>query len=133
MFGMIGTFLAYWFIVNGQGDAFKMFAAVTGLVGGPIAAIFILGFFAKRVGANAAWIGLAVSLFIAFYISNPFGLPYTKPDVNAFLVAPIVLLSGIIPALIASFFFKAPTHAEIDGLTYATAMDKPEVIIGAKK
>ena len=131
--GVIGTFLAYWFIVNGQGDAFKMFAAVTGLVGGPIAAIFILGFFAKRVGANAAWIGLAISLFVAFYISNPFGLPYTKPDVNAFLVAPVVLLCGIIPALLASLFFKAPTAEEIDGLTYATAMDKPEVIIGAKK
>ncbi|RIY33926.1 hypothetical protein CJP74_00445 [Psittacicella melopsittaci] len=120
--GLLGTALAYYLIVEGQGDAFKLFAGLTGLFGGPLAAIFLLALFWDRAGKAAGYVCLLVAIAVSFYIANPLGLDY-KANISPFLVALVIIACGVISGVIASFIFPAPKREEIKNLTYKTVME----------
>lgn len=124
--GIFSTILAIRFLQVGQGNMFLYFQAITGLLGGPIAGLFLIGIFSDRINNKAAWIGFITSSIVAVYIGNPAGLltkflsGYTKPEVFELLTGLIIILSCVVPAWIASFFLEKPEKEEIEGLTYST-------------
>ena len=122
--GIVSTILAIQFIIKGQGDIFLYFQAITGLLGGPIAAIFLVGIFFDRVDSRAVWIGFIVSILLAFYISDPAGMvskiipSYTKPKIFEFMISFIIIGSGVIASFLASFIFGRPSEDKIRQLTF---------------
>ncbi|TXJ39450.1 sodium:solute symporter [Brachyspira pilosicoli] len=126
--GIFSTLLAIYFIYNGQGDMFLYFQAITGLLGGPIAGVFLIGIFFDKVESKAVWIGFIVSVIIAFYVSNPAGMltkfipGYVKPKIFEFMLSFIIIGSSVIVSFISSFFFGRPSEEKIKGLTYSTTI-----------
>lgn len=124
--GIFSTLLAIRFLQVGQGNMFLYFQAITGLLGAPIAGLFLIGIFSEKIDSKAAWVGFISSSLTAIYIGNPVGLltkffpTYTKPMLFELLMGLIVILACIIPAWIASFFFQNPKKQNINGLTYST-------------
>ncbi|MGL5904575.1 MAG: sodium:solute symporter [Cetobacterium sp.] len=122
--GILSTVLAIRFLQAGQADIFLYFQAITGLLGGPIAGLFLIGIFSERIDNRAAWIGFISSVIVAIYVANPAGLltkfipGYTKPVVFEFLISLLVIGSCVISAWMASFIFGKPKNENIDGLTY---------------
>jgi len=127
--GLISTALALHFLKAGQGDMFLYFQAITGLLGGPIAGLFLAGIFIKRINAKSAWFGFGISIIVATYIGDPAGLlsgyipGYVKPQIFEFMISLVVILACVVPAYISSFFFVTSNEesARAEGLTYATA------------
>ncbi|WP_281816673.1 sodium:solute symporter [Brachyspira pilosicoli] len=126
--GIFSTLLAIYFIYNGQGDMFLYFQAITGLLGGPIAGVFLIGIFFDKVESKAVWIGFIVSVIIAFYVSDPAGMltkfipGYVKPKIFEFMLSFIIIGSSVIVSFISSFFFGRPSEEKIKGLTYSTTI-----------
>ena len=126
--GIFSTILAVYFLYHGQGDMFLYFQAVTGLLGGPIAAIFLVGIFFDRVESKAVWIGFILSVIVAFYISDPAGMltkfipGYAKPKIFEFMISFIIIGVGVIGSFLASFAFGKPSEEKIKGLTYSTTI-----------
>lgn len=124
--GIISTCLAMRFIQVGQGDMFLYFQAITGLLGGPIAGVFLVGIFFDKVNAKAAWCGFIVSVIIATYLGNPAGLltkfipGYQVPQIFEFSIAPIIIGSNVLVSLIASKFTGKAAPETTKGLTYSS-------------
>ena len=130
--GIAGTLIAMVFITQGQSDMYVLFNSILGLLGSPIAGIFLLGIFSTKVGTKAAWIGFWTSSLVALYLGNPGGifniLPgYAKPDIFGFLFAPIVISACMIPAYVAAMFLPAPEKEKIEGLTYMSLADTSDI------
>ena len=126
--GIFSTLLAIYFIYNGQGDMFLYFQAITGLLGGPIAAVFLVGIFFDKVESKAVWVGFALSVIVAFYVSDPAGMltkfipGYAKPKIFEFMISFIIIGVGVIASFLASFAFGKPSAEKIKGLTYSTTI-----------
>ncbi|HIF9182369.1 TPA: sodium:solute symporter [Photobacterium damselae] len=124
--GIISTVLALHFLSEGQGDMFLYFQAITGLLGGPIAGLFLTGIFISRVNAKSAWIGFSISVLVAIYISDPAGIltklisGYDKPHVFELLISLLIILSCIIPAYVSSLVIGPAEEDKTKGLTYWT-------------
>lgn len=122
--GIISTILAIRFIQVGQGDMFLYFQAITGLLGGPIAGVFLVGIFFEKVNTKAVWIGFISSVVVAVYLGDPAKLlttylpGYNPPHVFEFLISFIIIGTNIIVSLVCSLFFGKPSKEKIDGLTY---------------
>lgn len=130
--GVAGTLVAMHFVISGPGDMYTLFNGIIGLLGGPIAGVFLLGIFVKRVNYQAAWIGFLVSALLSLYVSNPAGIlslipGYTKPEIFPFLFALVMIAACIIPAYIASFFLPAPEEKKISGLIYESLSDLSDI------
>ena len=130
--GILSTVLAVYFLYHGQGDMFLYFQAVTqaitGLLGGPIAAVFLVGIFFDKVESKAVWVGFALSVIVAFYVSDPAGMltkfipGYAKPKIFEFMISFIIIGVGVVGSLLASFAFGKPSAEKIKGLTYSTTI-----------
>ena len=126
--GIFSTLLAIYFIFNGQGDMFLYFQAITGLLGGPIAAVFLVGIFFDKVESKAVWVGFILSVIVAFYVSDPAGMltkfipGYAKPKIFEFMISFIIIGVGVVGSLLASFAFGKPSAEKIKGLTYSTTI-----------
>ncbi|MFC6276895.1 sodium:solute symporter family transporter [Psittacicella hinzii] len=118
--GLLGTALAYYLILEGQGDAFKLFAGLTGLFGGPLAAIFLLALFCDRAGKEAGLACLLSAIAFSFYLANPLKLGYTPIEVSPFLNALAIIGVGLVAGIIASFIFPAPKKESLQNLTYSS-------------
>lgn len=125
--GIISSILAFRFLEVGQGDIFLYFQSITGLLGGPIAGLFLIGIFIEKASSKDAWIGFIISIFVAFYIGNPMGLMniilgYVKPEIFEFLISLLIIGSCVVSAWISSTIFikkdtkiKYKTKYSIDG------------------
>ena len=126
--GIFSTLLAIYFIFNGQGDMFLYFQAITGLLGGPIAAVFLVGIFFDKVESKAVWVGFILSVIVAFYVSDPAGMltkfipGYAKPKIFEFMISFIIIGVGVLGSFLASFAFGKPSAEKIKGLTYSTTI-----------
>lgn len=130
--GIISTILAVHFLYAGQGDMFLYFQAITGLLGGPIAGVFLVGIFFDKVNTKAVWVGFIASVLVATYLGNPMGLltklipGYTTPKIFEFLISLLIIGSNVVVSLIASLFTGKPTLENIKGLTYSTVKNMEE-------
>ncbi|WP_297276920.1 sodium:solute symporter [uncultured Brachyspira sp.] len=127
--GIFSTSLAIYFVCKGeQGDMFLYFQAVTGLLGGPIAAVFLVGIFFDKIETKAVWVGFIVSVIVAFYVSDPAGMltkfipGYAKPKIFEFMISFIIIGVGVLGSFLASFAFGKPSAEKIKGLTYSTTI-----------
>lgn len=105
--GLLSSMLAFRFLKVGQGDIFLYFQSITGLLGGPIAGLFLVGIFIEKATSKEAWVGFLISVFMAFYIGNPMGimeiLPgYSKPQIFEFLISLVIIGSCVIPSWVMS-------------------------------
>lgn len=105
--GLLSSMLAFRFLKVGQGDIFLYFQSITGLLGGPIAGLFLVGIFIEKATSKEAWIGFLISIFMAFYIGNPMGimeiLPrYSKPQIFEFLISLVIIGSCVVPSWLMS-------------------------------
>lgn len=105
--GLLSSMLAFRFLKVGQGDIFLYIQSITGLLGGPIAGLFLVGIFIEKATSKEAWIGFLISIFMAFYIGNPMGimeiLPgYSKPQIFEFLISLVIIGSCVVPSWLMS-------------------------------
>lgn len=131
--GILGTLIGMYFIAAGQGDMYVFFNSVLGLLGGPIAGVFLLGIFSDRVSAKAAWIGFSISAVVSIYLGNPGGIlklipGYSQPQIFGFLFPPIVMLSCMIPGYIAAMILPPAAPEKIKGLTYKSLKDQTDIL-----
>ena len=107
---------------------FLYFQAITGLLGGPIAAVFLVGIFFDKIESKAVWVGFILSVIVAFYISDPAGMltklipGYAKPKIFEFMISFIIIGVGVLASFLASFAFGKPSAEKIKGLTYSTTI-----------
>lgn len=130
--GIAGTLVAMHFVISGPGDMYTLFNGIIGLLGGPIAGVFLLGIFVKKVNSQSAWIGFIISTLLSLYVANPANIltfipGYTQPEIFPFLFAPLMIAACIIPAYIASFFLPAPKEEKISGLIYESLADLSDI------
>ncbi len=130
--GILSTLVAMHFVVSGPGDMYTLFNGIIGLLGGPIAGVFLLGIFVKRVNTQAAWIGFIISTLLSIYMANPAGIlsfipGYTQPEIFPFLFALVMILACMIPAYIASFFLPLPKEEKTSGLIYKSLADFSDI------
>ena len=135
--GLISTLLAVRFLNGGPNDIYLYFQAITGLLGGPIASVILVGIFFDKVNTVAVWIGFAASTILAFFITDPAGimsklfgaegllaLGYTKPPVFEILVSFLIIIAGVVVSLIASLICGRPKKEKVENLTYSSLMKK---------
>ena len=130
--GILSTILAVHFINAGQSDMFLYFQAITGLLGGPIAGVFLAGIFFEKVDTKAVWVGFIASVLIAIYLTNPMNIAssiipnYVQPKVFEFMISFLIIGGSVIVSLIASFVTGSPRAEQIKGLTYSSVRKMKE-------
>ncbi len=67
LLGILGTVLALILSVLDTGHLFDFLIGLMGLIGSPLAGLFLLGLFVKRAGSAHAWMGVVCSLFAIVY------------------------------------------------------------------
>ena len=128
--GLISTLLAVKFLSGGPSDIYLYFQAITGLLGGPIASVILVGIFFDKVDTKAVWIGFIASTILAFYLTDPSGIVsklipiYSKPQVFEILISFLIIVSGVVVSLIASLICGKPNKDKTDNLTYTSLMKK---------
>ncbi|MGL4524692.1 MAG: sodium:solute symporter [Spirochaetia bacterium] len=130
--GILGTLVAMSFVVNGQGDMYTLFNAIIGLLGAPVAGIFLLGIFCRKAGIVAAWIGFGVSAALSVYLGNPAKIlswipGYEQPQIFPFLFAFIILFVSVVVGFLASMFTSNPGEEKLKGLTYTSLGDLSDI------
>ncbi|MGL4388512.1 MAG: sodium:solute symporter [Brevinema sp.] len=130
--GTFGVLIAMYFIAVGQNDMYIFFTAIIGLLGSPIAGVFLLGIFSSKVNSTGAWIGFFVSATTAIYLGNPgdilnFIPGYSKPEIFGFLFAPIVLTACLVPGYLSTIFLAPASAEKINGLTYHSLNDLSDI------
>ncbi|MDA0347363.1 MAG: sodium/solute symporter [Verrucomicrobia bacterium] len=77
--GILGTAFAIILSTMEVGHIFDLLIGLLGLIGSPLAGLFLLGLFVKRAGSMHAWIGVSssvIALAYAKYFTNLNGLLY---------------------------------------------------------
>ena len=111
---------------------FLYFQAITGLLGGPIAGVFLVGIFFDKVNTKAVWVGFIASILIAVYLTNPMGMAaavipnYVKPQVFEFMISFLIIGGSMVVSLLASFVTGKPEKEKVEGLTYSTVKNMEE-------
>lgn len=124
--GILSTILAVHFLYAGQGDMFLFFQAVTGLLGGPIAGVFLAGMFFEKVNTKAVWVGFIASILVALFLTNPMNMVsavipgYVKPQVFEFMISFLIIGVSLVVSFLASFVTGTPAREKVEGLTYAS-------------
>ena len=127
--GITSTILAVHFLYAGQGDMFLYFQAITGLLGGPIAGVFLVGIFFDKVNTKAVWVGFIASILIALYLTNPMGMAaavipnYVRPQVFEFMISVLIIGGSVVFSLLASLVTGKEDPSKVKGLTYSTVKD----------
>lgn len=67
LLGILGTAFALILSAMDTGHIFDFLIGLMGLIGSPLAGLFLLGLFVKRAGSAHAWIGVACSLLAIVY------------------------------------------------------------------
>ena len=67
LLGIVGTVFALILSAMDTGHLFDFLIGLMGLIGSPLAGLFLLGLFVKRAGANHAWTGVTCSLLAIIY------------------------------------------------------------------
>ncbi|KAF0094247.1 MAG: solute:Na+ symporter SSS family [Puniceicoccaceae bacterium 5H] len=121
-----------------DGGLYDYLQGVQGYLAPPIAAVFLLGLFWKRINAyGAAWClggGFALgmtklaieSVFGATRVSDPAFLAAIG-DFNKFYAAGVLFVISILILIGVSLMTEAPPATKTDSLTYATVSGDPEV------
>jgi SSS family solute:Na+ symporter len=128
------------------GGLYKYLQSVQGYLAPPIAAVFLLGLFWKRINAKGAMWGLIIGFVLgmakltiqarysALDAAKSSGsvLLSAIGDFNFLYATGVLFVISAIIVVVISLLSKAPDEASIEGLTYAS-IDKKEVRASVKK
>jgi len=110
VFGAMGTGMAIYFHHSGSTSMWDSFISLIGLVGGPMAGLFLLGVFTKRTGGAAAVIAAVVGISVALY------LRFAGLDIHGKLFGGIGIAVTMLVGYGLGFVFNADKE-QTDGLT----------------
>ena len=128
-FVVISGFLWIPFMENVSGELYHYLQSVQSYIAPPIAAVFFLGLFWKRLNAAGAMSALVggfvlgmLRLLAELNKDDLSGMVYWFADVN-FLYFSIILLGVCVALLVGvSYAYPEPSFDQIRGLTYATTV-----------
>ncbi len=108
-----------------SGTLYKYLQSVQAYISPPIAAVFLMGLFWKRLNAKGAMASLITGFFLGMgrlvaelNKESLSGLLYQFADINFMHVAILLFLICVIVLVVVSLFTEAPTEEKIEGLTY---------------
>ena len=99
LLGILGTVFALILSAMDTGHIFDFLIGLMGLIGSPLAGLFLLGLFVKRAGSAHAWIGVTCSLLAIIYVNY-----FTDLSGLLFGLVGIGVCFGV--GLLASLFFS---------------------------
>ncbi len=111
-----------------SGQIYQYLQSVQAYISPPIAAVFLIGIFWKRVNARGAMASLLTGFFLGMgrliaelNKSSLSGFLYTFADINFLHFALFLFLICTAVLIIVSFTAPAPSDSRLAGLTFATA------------
>jgi SSS family solute:Na+ symporter len=118
-----------------SGQLYQYLQSVQGYISPPIAAVFLLGLFWKRVNATGAIWALVIGfvlgmsrLITELNKDSLSGALFTFADINFLHFAIILFLICSAVLIIVSLLTSPPVREKLTGLTYATTEKRPEGI-----
>ena len=118
---------------NISGVLYQYLQSVQAYIAPPIAAVFLLGIFHKRINSQGALATLIVGLIVAFLriglelavdSLDPNGVIYALAKANFLTFAAWFFLFSVIVCVVVSFLTPAPSAQQINGLTYGTLTEE---------
>jgi SSS family solute:Na+ symporter len=114
-----------------SGVLYQYLQSVQSYLAPPIAAVFLLGVYSKRINAKGAFsamiIGFALGIFriiLELNKSTLTGFWYDFADLNFLYFCIILFLISIALMIIISLLSEAPSEAQLNGLTFATTVNE---------
>ena len=114
-----------------SGTLYKYLQSVQSYISPPIAAVFLLGVFYKRVNSKSAITALIsgfvlgmLRLVLELNKENLSGFLYSYADINFLHFAVYLFSFCVILMLVVSFVSESPTIEKIKGLTFATTAEE---------
>jgi SSS family solute:Na+ symporter len=114
-----------------SGELYHYLQSVQSYLAPPIASVFLLGLFWKRINSKGAvtalFGGFIIGMFrlVAELIKDKLsGVLYTFADINFLYFAVYLLIGCIVMMVVVSIVTKPPSYDKIQGLTYATTVAK---------
>ena len=124
-----------------SGELYHYLQSVQAYIAPPIAAVFFLGLFIKRINAKGALTALIGGFAIGMLrliaelnksaLADVGGFLYAFASVNFLYFAIILFLGSSLAMVIISYLTKPPALEQIRGLTYATTMAKDKAELRA--
>jgi SSS family solute:Na+ symporter len=114
-----------------SGVLYQYLQSVQSYLAPPIAAVFLLGVYSKRINAKGAFsamiIGFALGIFriiLELNKSTLTGFWYDFANLNFLYFCIILFLISIALMIIISLFSEAPSETQLNGLTFATTVNE---------
>jgi SSS family solute:Na+ symporter len=118
-------------VSEGNSGLYDYLQNVQGFLAPPIAAVFLLGLFSKRVNAHGAFWGLVVGFVLGMTkltlqtmtqrgALDPASVPGMIGAYNGYLFAGVLFLVSVAVIWIASLLTAPPPEARLQGLTFGT-------------
>lgn len=114
-----------------SGVLYQYLQSVQSYLAPPIAAVFLLGVYSKRINAKGAFsamvIGFGIGIFriiLELNKSTLTGFWYDFANLNFLYFCIILFLISIALMIIISLLSKAPSEAQLNGLTFATTVNE---------
>ncbi len=133
-FFVVGLGLLWIPIITTLSDGlYEYLQNVQAYISPPIAAVFLLGIFYKRINANAAIATLVGGFIIGFskltleILKSSFAegsFLFTIADINWLVFGAYFFAMCIATAISVSMFYPAPSQKQLAGLTFGTVSDK---------
>ena len=133
-FFVVGLGLLWIPIISRLSDGlYEYLQNVQAYISPPIAAVFLLGIFYKRINANGAIATLVGGFLIGFskltleILKSSFtegSFLYSIADINWLVFGAYFFAMCIAIAVVVSMFYPAPSQAQLAGLTFGTVTDK---------
>ncbi len=114
-----------------SGTLYQYLQSVQSYIAPPIAAVFLLGVFYKRINAKGALavlitgfvIGIA-RIFLEIYKGSLSGFLYAFADLNFLYFCIVLFVFSIVMLIIVSLLTGKPSEEQLDGLTFSTISEK---------
>lgn len=114
---------------NISGTLYQYLQSVQSYLAPPIAAVFLLGIFSKRINAKAAIVTLitgfvvgALRIVLELYKDNLSGFLYSFATLNFLYFCIFLFVFSIGLLIIISLSTEKPSETQLNGLTYATTV-----------
>jgi len=101
LLGVIGTVMALWMATVRVPHLWDLFVTLMGLLGGPLAGVFFLAVFTRRVQASHAWVGVAAAISAVAVLT--FGTA-----ANGLLAGAVGHVTCVVAALAATTISRRP-------------------------
>lgn len=114
---------------------YKYLQSVQSYLAPPIAAVFLLGVFSKRINAKGAYsamvigfvIGL-VKLTLELSKANLSGILYDFATINFLYFCIMLFLLSVVIMIVVSFMTEKPSEQQLHGLTFATTVAEDKAV-----